>query len=159
MLLYSLSNGGNRPSQYGGFVGSNPTVYTIFNTGTERQVMNKAIVVVSIVFGILVGTQVPTFVHSGEHEHQGGWSYTDPNARFNTSANLFRTSTVTWIPVDNLQATCEAESRKRGNKGFGYTLEACSFWKDNTCTIYTPKKASLHMLGHETLHCFQGSFH
>jgi hypothetical protein len=118
--------------------------------------MNKAIVV-SIVFGILVGTQVPTLVQT--HEHQGGWDYSNPEARFDTKANLVNRSTITWIPVDNLQATCEAESRKRGNKGFGYMLEACSFWKDNQCTIYTPKKASMHILGHETLHCFQGSFH
>jgi hypothetical protein len=117
-----------------------------------------------IVIGLLLGTQVPTLMSHNHDEgqggmQQGGWNYNNPEAKFNTRNNLVNQSTITWLTVDNLQATCEAESRKRGNNGFGYTLQACSFWVKNTCTIITQKQTSLHQLGHETLHCFQGAFH
>ena len=116
-------------------------------------------VIGSIVIGLLLGTQVPALMQHDHSEGQGGWNYSDPSALFNTNKNIVNQSTITWIAVDNLQATCEAESRNRGNKGFGYMLEACSFWVKDTCTIITKKQTSLHALGHETLHCFQGAFH
>ena len=116
-------------------------------------------VIGAIVIGLLLGTQVPALMQHVHYEGQGGWNYSNPEAKFDTRNNIVNQSTVTWLAVDNLQATCEAESRKRGNKGFGYTLEACSFWVKNTCTIITKKQTSLHALGHETLHCFQGAFH
>lgn len=117
-------------------------------------------VISSIVIGLLLGTQVPALIQLGHtHEGQGGWNYNDPSVKFDATKNTVRHSTITWLTVDNLQATCEAESRKRGNSGFGRKLEACAFWTDNTCTIITKKQTSLHALGHETLHCFQGAFH
>ena len=120
--------------------------------------MKKAISYVLI--GLLLVTlyTLRTVTHNHD-EGQGGWNYSSPEAKFDTRKNLVNQSTITWLTVDNLQATCEAESRKRGNNGFGYTLEACSFWVKNTCTIITKKQTSLHALGHETLHCFQGAFH
>jgi hypothetical protein len=111
------------------------------------------------VFGLLLGTLLQTYSFHDAHEGQGGWNYSSPEAKFDTRANIVNQSNITWLAVDNLQATCETESRRRGNKGFGYTLEACSFWEGNRCTIITPKKTTLHALGHETLHCFQGAFH
>lgn len=89
-------------------------------------------------------------------------AWEDPEAKFNTSDNKSKHSVITWIPVDNLQATCEAESRKRGLGGFGYPVEACSFWSNNNnnCQIFTRTNATtMHSLGHEIRHCFQGSFH
>lgn len=81
------------------------------------------------------------------------------NYKVNASKNTVTTSTITWRPVDNVQAVCEAESRKRGNKGFGYNLNACAFWDKNVCTVITEKRTTLPVLGHEMLHCFQGEFH
>lgn len=83
----------------------------------------------------------------------------DPNEQFDTVSNYTTQSTITWIPVDNVQKACEAESRKRGFNGFGYGVQACSFFNGNTCTIITGKKTNMHSVGHEVRHCFQGPWH
>lgn len=71
---------------------------------------------------------------------------------------------VEWVTSPNIVATCEAESRKRGNNGFGYAMQACSFWTKQpsggyVCTIYTKKNPTIHTMGHEVRHCFQGNYH
>ena len=71
---------------------------------------------------------------------------------------------VTITSVDNVEKSCEAESRRRGKGGFGTPMEACSFWNHNglfgkTCDIYISKKVNMWTLGHELRHCFEGSFH
>ena len=88
----------------------------------------------------------------------------DPEANFPVGNNFTNSTTINWVSVDNVQARCEAESRKRKFGGFGYAVEACSFWdkgpnNENVCTIVTGKSTNMHTLGHETRHCFQGSFH
>lgn len=83
----------------------------------------------------------------------------DPTRLFDTKANYTNQSTITWRPVDDVQKACEAESRKRGFKGFGYSVQACSFFDGNQCTIITGKLVSMHSLGHEVRHCFQGNWH
>ncbi len=83
----------------------------------------------------------------------------DPNQPFDTSSNYTTQSTITWRAVDDVQKSCEAESRKRGYKGFGYGLQACSFFDGNQCTVITGKKTTMHSLGHEVRHCFQGNWH
>ena len=88
----------------------------------------------------------------------------DPEANFLTKNNFTTSSKIHWIPVKNLQATCEAESRKRKFGGFGYAVEACSFWDkeadgSDTCFVYTNISTNTHTLGHEIRHCFQGSWH
>lgn len=93
------------------------------------------------------------------HVGQGHWEWSNPNAKFSTSKNFTTQSTVTWRPVDDVQGTCERESKARGLGGFGYGVQACSFWNGSSCTIFTAKSASLHNLGHEALHCFQGNYH
>ena len=85
--------------------------------------------------------------------------WANPEAPFNARTVNTEKSIVTWLRVDKVQSTCEAESRKRKLGGFGYTVYACSFWEANTCTIITSKTPTLHDLGHEMRHCFQGSFH
>lgn len=85
------------------------------------------------------------------------WS--NPEAKFDAKNLMTEKTTITWQRVDNVQASCETESKKRRLGGFGYTVYACSFWEGNTCTIITSKKPTLHDLGHETRHCFQGAFH
>jgi hypothetical protein len=85
----------------------------------------------------------------------------NPEAKFNAGKNKTTKSVITWRAVPNVQAVCEAESRKRGNGGFGYMLDACSFWDPafNTCTIITSTRPTMHEIGHEMRHCFQGEFH
>ena len=86
-------------------------------------------------------------------------NWANPNAKFDTANNFTFKTTITHRPVDNVQQVCEAESRKRGMGGFGYGVDACSFWEDNSCTIITPKKTTTAILGHELRHCLQGAFH
>lgn len=69
------------------------------------------------------------------------------------------TKAVTLMVVDNPQAVCNKESRKRGNKGFAYQVEACAFWTADACTVVISPTASMHTLGHEMRHCWQGDWH
>ena len=86
-------------------------------------------------------------------------NWDDPYRQFDAKSNTRETVTITWRAVADVQKVCEAESRKRGNKGFGYALNACSFWEGNTCTVITQLKVTMHTIGHETLHCFRGNWH
>jgi hypothetical protein len=65
------------------------------------------------------------------------------------------------IATDNVQAICDKESKSRGFGGFGYGVNSCAFWNvDKTqCTIVVPKTTSMHILGHELLHCIKGNWH
>lgn len=83
----------------------------------------------------------------------------NPNSLFDASNNDVQEMNVIWKPVDNVQKVCETESRRRGHNGFGYAVNACSFWEGKTCTIITKKQTNMHALGHELRHCFQGNWH
>jgi hypothetical protein len=91
------------------------------------------------------------------------WDWQNANAIFNATTTDSENVSITWIRVDNgkIQSACEAESKRRGQGGFGYGVQGCSFWNNTQtqCTIITPKFTTIHNLGHETLHCFQGNFH
>lgn len=82
-----------------------------------------------------------------------------PTVPFDATKNVTETMIITWKPVSNVQAACEAASRANGYTGFGFAVNACAFWKDNTCTVITKKNPTMHTLGHEVRHCFQGNWH
>lgn len=86
-------------------------------------------------------------------------NWKDPEAKFDATKRFTTTSTIQWITTDDLQKTCDTESRDRGHGGFSYPVDACSFWKGPNCVIYTKPMASLHDIGHEMRHCFQGNYH
>lgn len=83
----------------------------------------------------------------------------DGDAKFSTKPNRTETLVVSWMVVSNVQATCEAVSKDSGLGGFGHAISACSFWRKDTCLIVTGKQTTMHQIGHELRHCFQGSFH
>jgi hypothetical protein len=83
----------------------------------------------------------------------------NPNTLFDTGSNYTNESRIKWTPVENLQETCERESRKRGFGGFNYSIKACTFFDGNKCDIFTSKNLNMHTLGHEVRHCFQGNYH
>jgi hypothetical protein len=83
----------------------------------------------------------------------------NPTAPFDATNNTAKEMSIKWLVVDNVQKVCEVESRKRGFKGFGYRVNACSFWSDNQCVVVTDKVTTMHTLGHEVRHCFQGNWH
>jgi hypothetical protein len=89
----------------------------------------------------------------------GDWR--DAYARFSTKANRKETLTISWMVVPNskVQATCEAVSKDSGLGGFGFALDAFSFWRKDTCLIITGAQTTHSELGHELRHCYQGSFH
>lgn len=100
------------------------------------------------------------FLVTNAYSSEQWWN---PEKNFNARQVMTEKTTIEWHRVDNLQATCEAESKKRKLGGFGYSVEACSFWDKgftgHTCHIFTRKDTNLHNLGHEVRHCFQGNFH
>jgi hypothetical protein len=89
----------------------------------------------------------------------GDWR--NPDTKFEARKKMSETISLTWRTVDDVQKACEQESRRRGNGGFGFSLEACSFWNSQgtECVIITKNQSSLHDIGHELRHCFQGNYH
>jgi hypothetical protein len=89
----------------------------------------------------------------------GDWR--DGDAKFSTKPNRTETLVFSWMIVadSDVQATCEAVSKDRGLGGFGIPVAACSFWQTKTCLIITGKQTTMHQVGHEIRHCFQGAFH
>ena len=86
-------------------------------------------------------------------------SWDDPIKPFDATRNQKLEMTIKWVVTKDVQKICEAESRKRGFSGFGFAVNACAFWKDDQCTIVTDKTTTMHTLGHEVRHCFQGNWH
>jgi hypothetical protein len=141
------SQGGNGPSQYGGFVGSNPTVCTKFNN-TEAQV-KKVLLVLGLV------------ALSANAEVDPNWK--DFSARYQTSNHKVSKVTLEHRVVNDVQAACNAERKRLGKGPYNYAVDACTFWNHkitgNTCVIITGTTTSQNELGHELRHCLQGNFH
>ena len=86
----------------------------------------------------------------------------NPFEKFSTSKNITNKAVITWETTDNADKTCNEVSKKYGNGGFSYKVEACAFWfndKNHTCRTITDKNTTMATLGHEIRHCFQGEFH
>jgi len=86
------------------------------------------------------------------------------DALFLVNKNKIDDTHIHWKAVKNIQATCDRESKKRKFGGFGYQVEACSFWDknkygENECLIFTQISTSINTIGHEVRHCFQGEWH
>ena len=73
---------------------------------------------------------------------------------------------ITWIRIDD-QFDLQKECQKLGlSAGIGYEIVGCAVFnlKKHTCTIFAANPQTLNdekttILGHEALHCFDGSFH
>jgi hypothetical protein len=83
----------------------------------------------------------------------------DPSAPFDATRRYADKISVAWRLEKDVQRACEQESRRRGNAGFGYAVDACSFWFGSECTIITREQPTMHTLGHELRHCFQRNWH
>lgn len=87
----------------------------------------------------------------------------DPYIPFDGSVKISQSSYVTWVAVMDIDAVCKNEMKKRVNNSFAQNVNACSFWdkttSGSTCTIYTKINPTMHTLGHEMRHCFQGDWH
>ncbi len=91
---------------------------------------------------------------------QSHYDWDSPTKKFDLG-NSKSTMTLSVISTDNVQKVCEVESKNRGNAGFGYQVNSCAFWNADmtVCTIVTPAKSTMHLLGHELLHCLKGNWH
>jgi hypothetical protein len=89
------------------------------------------------------------------------FSWDSPTTPFSTKENEHVTMLISWKPVDNIQKICEAEYKSRGFGLINYKVDACSFWNftTRTCTIFTKLKPTMHDIGHEMRHCYQGNWH
>jgi hypothetical protein len=87
--------------------------------------------------------------------------YENPHQQFDMTHNDTNKVEITFRTSNNINQTCQAESRARGLGNFGYSVEACSFWNydKSQCTIITSPTANFHTIGHEVRHCLQGNFH
>lgn len=87
----------------------------------------------------------------------------DPTESFWLKDMQTTQTTVKWEIVEDASSRCQQESKKRGYGGFKNKVYACSFWErglsGHSCTIYTNKYTTMHQIGHEIRHCFQGNFH
>jgi hypothetical protein len=85
----------------------------------------------------------------------------DPYKPFNARKNEHKTVSITWLVVDDIRQACHKEHNRRGFAAMKVypDIDACSFWEDNKCTIITKKNPTMHDVGHEVRHCFQGNWH
>jgi len=89
--------------------------------------------------------------------HAEDWK--NPEAPFSTAKNTSVSKQISWNPVSDIQKTCEQEYVKRGYGKLTWKVDACSFWRGNTCDIYTKANPTMHDIGHEMRHCYQGNYH
>jgi len=84
----------------------------------------------------------------------------NPHTPFSTASNSHETMIITWRTVDNVQESCTREFKRR-NFAMSYSgpIAACSFWEDNKCVMITKKNPTMHDVGHEMRHCYQGKWH
>lgn len=86
-----------------------------------------------------------------------------PTAMFSSAENFTNNTNVKWIQVKDVQAACDKQRAKFGAGPFPYSVKACSTWTktilgNDVCTIITEKNTSMHIIGHELRHCFQGNW-
>ncbi len=85
-----------------------------------------------------------------------------PSAMFSTAENFTNQTSVKWVQVANVQVACDKQRVKFGGGPFPYEVKACSTWTKtifgDECTIITEKNTSMHIIGHELRHCFQGAW-
>jgi hypothetical protein len=90
--------------------------------------------------------------------------YEDPKQQFDMTRNDSNNVTIEFRQVKNVNEACSKESIRRGNKPFGFSVDACSYWDrsltgPDKCLIITAPTTNFHQLGHEVRHCIQGNFH
>ena len=69
---------------------------------------------------------------------------------------------IAWYVVQDVPQTCAMAGALRGAQTqYNTKIVACAvlFRSSNSCVIYTTKRLSLAVLGHEVRHCFEGAWH
>ena len=99
--------------------------------------------------------------HSVAAQAYNYFDWDHPSKPFDSTSKDKTSVKVEWISVDDVRKACSEVSQKRGYGPINFSIEACSFnyRLTNTCVIYTKKMTTMHTLGHEMRHCFQGAWH
>ena len=88
------------------------------------------------------------------------WAFDDdPRKPFDATKNYFETVRITWKPVADVQKSCALEYSRRRMVKLTWSVDACSYWVKDECTIITKIKPNMHDVGHEVRHCFQRDWH
>jgi hypothetical protein len=69
---------------------------------------------------------------------------------------------IAWYVVQDVPQTCAMAGALKGARTrYNPNMIACAvrFLDGQACVIYTAKKLSLAVLGHEVRHCFEGAWH
>ena len=69
---------------------------------------------------------------------------------------------IAWYVVQDVPQTCAMAGALKGARTrYNPNIIACAvrFLDGRACVIYTAKRLSLAVLGHEVRHCFEGAWH
>jgi hypothetical protein len=69
---------------------------------------------------------------------------------------------IAWYVVQDVPQTCAMAGALKGARTrYNPNMIACAvrFLDGQACVIYTAKRLSLAVLGHEVRHCFEGAWH
>lgn len=85
--------------------------------------------------------------------------YDNPTRQFDIGVKQ-RKIDLTVISVDDPIKACKEVSNRFN---FGWTLlsNSCAYWTTDLkeCTVILPKNTTMHLIGHEVLHCMVGRWH
>ena len=98
----------------------------------------------------------------GQHLDYGMWHFDNSPWRvFDMKKNItYKTQVVVrYVKASEIQAACDAQSRKLGFNGFPNGSLACTFYQPDRCVILLPEMVDMRTVGHEFLHCLQGNWH
>lgn len=109
--------------------------------------------------GISILLVVTLFLQSHAGLAYGDVVRDDPYDLFDATEYTNRTVAVRWETTDNVLARCNEEAMKRGFATGQQQIQACAQWDGGSCLIVTNEQASMHTVGHEIRHCFQGAWH
>lgn len=103
-----------------------------------------------VIASLLVAYSTASFAYLG--------TWNDPLKPFDASKNKHKEVKIEWVIVPNVQEACDKQSEKMGFNPMG-PATSCAFWRGAVCKIITSKTPTMHEVGHEVRHCFQGSWH
>jgi hypothetical protein len=88
------------------------------------------------------------------------YSWDDPNKKFDLPVSVKKVD-VTFRIVDDPTAACRKELAANGHAPGNHGYNSCAIWNNNKtiCTVVIPKNATMHIVGHEMLHCVIGHWH
>jgi hypothetical protein len=100
----------------------------------------------------------------GQHQDHGSdlWEFDNSPWRvFDMKKNLTNKTQleISYVKASEIQAACDAQSRKFGFNGFPNGALACTWYQQNRCVMILPEKVDMRTAGHEFLHCLQGNWH